>query len=106
MKWLAAVLSVFVVLAAGDARAGQDDATCAFDYVLQGGLITEEFTEVTPELQQGSKFAEVLRQRLAQSQARLRFARWVPRAGRFAFGIIAALTRLGIHDHPVQTRKS
>ena len=106
MKWLAAVLSVFVVLAAGDARAGQDDATCAFDYVLQGGLITEEFTEVTPELQQGSKFAEVLRNALPNPKRA-----FVLQDGYLALVGLPSESLLPLQDSvftiiPVQTRKS
>ena len=44
--------------------------------------------------------------RLADRTGDFRVALSFAACGFIAFGIIAALTRLGIHDHPVQTRKS
>ena len=56
-------LIIAVAVAAPVARA-QDDASCAFDYVIEGGLIAEAYSEVTPALQKRPEFAENARRAL------------------------------------------
>ena len=60
--FMRSVLSIILAVAviAPVARA-QDDASCAFDYVVEEGLIAETFTDLTPGLLESPKFADMAR---------------------------------------------
>lgn len=49
-----------IIIATTDVRA-QGDASCAFDYVVEAGLVSETFTELTPGLSDNEEFGDGMR---------------------------------------------
>jgi hypothetical protein len=55
------VLLTFAIVAIAFGARAQEHAPCAFDYVIEGGLIADTFSERTAALPEDPKFAEVAR---------------------------------------------